>query len=291
VIVPYSAGGGTDLSAWIMADTFQRLNPGTTMIVRNQPGGGGSIGTSATINARPDGYTIGTGSQGPLALLPHYGGTDYTIDDIAFIGMMGRNLQLVVACARAPYGSAEEFLAYARANPGAVQVGNSGAGGANHIAMAAMGNAAEVEFEHVPFGGAAEAVTACLGGHIGAMTLTPAEGIPHIQSGAVAPLFIMEDERIALMPDVPTLRENVVDFTWSSWKGVIAPDDTPEDVLAFLRDAFGKVFTDPEFIAQMEDMGEFVDYRDAEGYEALVRHDSDTAGAVIGELGMTDMNK
>lgn len=291
VIVPYSAGGGTDLSARIMADTFKKLNPKATMIIRNQPGGGGSIGTSAAINARPDGYTLGTGSQGPLALLPHYGGTDYTIDDIAFVGLMGRNLQLVIACAGAPFADAGTFLTYARENPGAVQVGNSGAGGANHIAMAAMGSAADVAFEHVPFGGASEAVTACLGGHIHAMTLTPSEALPHIQGGKVAPLFIMEDERITLMPDVPTLIETGVDFTWSSWKGVIAPKDTPEDVLTFLRAAFGAVFTDPDFVARMDEMGEFVDYRDAAGYEALVRRDSETAAAVIESLGMTNMNK
>ncbi|MFV0334938.1 MAG: Bug family tripartite tricarboxylate transporter substrate binding protein [Tropicimonas sp.] len=291
VIVPYSAGGGTDLSARIMADVFQKLYPGTTMIVRNQPGGGGAIGTSAAVNSRPDGYTLGTGSQGPLALLPHYGGTDYQIDDIAYLGLMGRNLQLVIACADAPFEAGAEFLDYARANPGEVQVGNSGAGGANHIAVAAMGMTAGVDFEHVPFGGAAEAAAACLGGHIDAMTLTPSEGLAHMQSGAVTGLFVMEDERIDLMPDIPTLKEMGVDFTWSSWKGLIAPKATPEAELAFLREAFAKVFTDPGFVEQMTAMGEFVEYRDAEGYEALVSHDSETAGAVIETLGMTDMNK
>lgn len=291
VIVPYSAGGGTDLSARIMGDVFQKLNPGKTLIIRNQPGGGGAIGTSAAIHGKPDGYTLGTGSQGPLALLPHYGGTDYQIDDISYIGLMGRNLQLVVACADAPFSTGEEFLAYAKEHPGKVQVGNSGAGGANHIAVAAMSDAAGIEVEHVPFGGASQAVTACLGGHIHAMTLTPSEGLSHMQSGAVKGLFIMEDERIKLLPDIPTLKELGVDFTWSSWKGIIAPKDTPEEELSFLRDAFKAVFTDAGFLSRMEDMGEFVDYRDAAGYEALVRRDSKTAAGVIEKLGMTNMNK
>ncbi|WP_319412603.1 tripartite tricarboxylate transporter substrate binding protein [uncultured Cohaesibacter sp.] len=291
VIVPYSAGGGTDLSARIMADVFQKLYPDSTLIIRNQPGGGGSIGTSAAINAKADGYTLGTGSQGPLALLPHYGGTDYQVDDIAYIGLMGRNLQLVVGCANAPFSTGEEFLTYAKEHPGKVQVGNSGAGGANHIAVAAMSEAAGIEVEHVPFGGASQAVTACLGGHIHAMTLTPSEGLPHMQSGSITGLFIMEDERIKLLPDIPTLKELGVDFTWSSWKGIIAPKDVPEDVLGFLREAFQKVFNDPGFLDRMGEMGEFVEYRDAKGYEALVRRDSKTAGEVIEKLGMTNMNK
>lgn len=291
VIVPYSAGGGTDLSARVMADVFERLYPDATMVVRNQPGGGGSIGTSAALHARPDGYTLGTGSQGPLAILPHLGGTDYTLDDVTFIGLMGRNLQIAVACADAPFATVDEFFAYAREHPGELQVGNTGAGGANHISMAALGQAADVDFEHVPFNGASEAVTACLGGHIDAMTMSPAEALPHAQSGNVTPLFVMEEERIADYPDTPTLVESGIDFTWASWKGIIAPKDTPEDVVAWLRDAFAAVFTDEEFVSRMTEMGEFVDYRDAAGYEALVRHDSEVAEQVLRDLGMYGMNR
>lgn len=291
IIVPYSAGGGTDLSARIMADTFQKLNPGTKIVIRNQPGGGGSIGTSAAIHARADGYTLGTGSQGPIALLPHYGGIDYTIADMTFVAMMGRNLQLVIACAKAPFDTLDEFIAYGKGHPGGIQVGNSGAGGANHISMAAMGKVAGIDFKHVPFNGASEAITACLGGHIDALTLTPAEGAPHVESGTVKALFIMEDERIDSLPDVPTLKEAGIDFTWSSWKGIIAPKGIPANTLAFLQSAFKAVFTNPDFIKQMEDIGEFVDYRDAKEYEALARRDSEMAGAVIEELGMAGMNQ
>ena len=100
VVVPYSAGGSTDLSMRVVADTFERLFDGT-MVVRNQPGGGGAIGSSATINARPDGYTLGAGAQGPLVIKPLIGGAGYTLDDVEFIGLYARSLQVMVGCADA----------------------------------------------------------------------------------------------------------------------------------------------------------------------------------------------
>ncbi|MBO0906067.1 Bug family tripartite tricarboxylate transporter substrate binding protein [Jiella sonneratiae] len=290
VVVPYSAGGGTDLSARIMAEVFQKHLDGSTMIIRNQPGGGGAIGTSAVLHARPDGYTLGTGSQGPLALLPHYGGTDYKLDDVEFIALMGRNLQILLGCSGAPFKNFDEFLAYAKENPGKVQVGNSGAGGANQIAMQAFAEKAGIKIADVPFGGASEAMTACVGGHIDATISTPAEAKAQVDAKAVTPIFIMEDKRIPDYPDTPTAVEKGIDFTWSSWKGIIGPKGMPDDVKKTLQQAFEETFNDPEFLKRMKDMGEFVEYRDAEGYEKLARKDSKEAEAVIRDLGMYGMN-
>ena len=291
IVVPYAAGGGTDLSVRVLADVMQRHLEGATVIVRNEPGGGGAIGTGSSLSAKPDGYTLGTGAQGPIAILPHYGATTYGIDDVEFLGLMGRNLQVVLACAQAPFANFDEFAAYAKDNEGLVLVGNSGAGGANHLSMEAFGKAAGIGFEHVPFGGASEALTACAGGHIDAVTATPAEARAHMEAGSVTPLFIMEQERIEAMPDVPTAVESGVDFTWSSWKGIIAPKGIPEDVRAKLVDAIAATVNDPEYIAQMEQMGEFVDYRDPAGYEELARSDSEMAEGIIRDLGMYGMNK
>lgn len=290
IIVPYAAGGGTDLSVRVLASVMQKHLDGATVIVRNQAGGGGGIGTGAMLASEPDGYTLGTGSQGPIALLPHFGATNYTIDDADFLGLMGRNLQVVLACAGAPFTNFDEFITYAKDNPGMVLIGNSGAGGANHLSVEAFAKAADVSFENVPFGGASEALTACAGGHIDAVTATPSEAQPHLDSGAVTALFIMEEERIDAMPDVPTAVENGIDFTWSSWKGILAPQGLPEDVRATLVEALQASITDPEFVAKMEEMGEFVDYRDPEGYEALARGDSEMAESIIRDLGMYGMN-
>ena len=233
---------------------------------------------------------MGTGAQGPIALLPHYGATSYTIDDVDFLGLMGRNLQVVLACANAPFDDFDAFLTYAKDNPGTVLIGNSGAGGANHLSVEAFAKAAGATFENVPFGGASEALVACAGGHIDAVTATPAEARPHLESGAVKALFVMERERLGTMPDVPTAVENGVDFTWSSWKGIFAPKGLPEDVRATLVQALAEAINDPAFLTKMEEMGEFVDYRDPAGYEELARQDSAVAEGIIRELGMYGMN-
>lgn len=291
VVVPYAAGGGTDLSMRVLAEALQKTLAGSTVVVRNVPGGGGSIGTGQSLSAKPDGYTLGTGAQGPIALLPHYGATTYSIEDVDFLQLIARNLWVVVACKNAPFAEFDEFLSYAKANPGMVLIGNSGAGGANHLSIEAFGRASDSSYEHVPFGGASEALTACAGGHIDAVTATPAEARPHIESGAVKPLFVMEAERIAELPDVPTAKEKGIEFTWSSWKGVIAPKGLPEDVRATLTTALAQAVQDPDFVAKMTAMGETVDTRDGPAYEEMARADSQMAEGIIRDLGMYGMNK
>lgn len=289
IVVPYSAGGGTDLSMRLLAESMQRHIPGATVIVRNQPGGGGAIGTSAIIHARPDGYTVGAGAQGPLALLPHLGSTDYTIDDIEFIGLVGRNLQVMVACKDAPFSDFDSFMAFAKEK--APQIGNSGAGGANHISTEAFAKAAGIKVESVPFGGSSEAMAACAGGHIQAMVASPAEALEQVKAGTVKPLFVEEEGRIDLFPDTPSAKEKGIDFTWSSWKGIIAPRGIPEENLKILRDGVKAAVEDEEFQKKMKDLGEFVQYEDAEAFKERAKRDSDTAEAVIKDLGMYQMNK
>ncbi|MBM3604140.1 MAG: tripartite tricarboxylate transporter substrate binding protein [Alphaproteobacteria bacterium] len=288
IIVPYSAGGGTDLSVRLLADSLTRQLEGARVVVRNQPGGGGSVGTSAAIHARPDGYTLGTGAQGPLALLPHLGGTDYQLEDVNFIALFGRNLQVLVACANAPFQDFDAFMAHAKDN--AVQVGNSGAGGANHISAEAFAKAADVKIESVPYPGSADARTACIGGHIDAMVASPAEALSASGAGQMTPLFVMEDERIDVFPDTPTAAEKGIDFTWSSWKGIIAPEGLPEEVKATLQEAIAAAVEDQEFRTAMEELGEFVVFEDAEAYEARAVADSEVARQTIEDLGLLGMN-
>ncbi|WP_321337485.1 tripartite tricarboxylate transporter substrate binding protein [Breoghania sp.] len=289
VVVPYSAGGSTDLGMRVVADTIERKFDGVRVVVRNQPGGGGGIGTSAVAHARPDGYTLGAGAQGPIAILPHVGGADYTVDDFEFVGLFARSLQVMVACKDAPFSDYDGFVEYAKSKM--PQVGNSGAGGANHVSAEAFAKAAGIKITSVPFGGSSEARTACIGGHIDAMVASPAEAKAASEAGQMTPLFVMEDERIDLFPDTPTAVEKGVDFTWSSYKGLIAPKGIPEADLAWLRDAVKAVAEDPQFIEKMTEMGEFVTYEDGPTFEARVKKDSKMAEEVLSDLGLLGMNK
>lgn len=289
VIVPYNAGGGTDLAARVLAQTMEKYLK-TTVIVRNQPGGGGAIGTSATVHSKPDGYTIGTGSQGPLVMLPQYGGIDYGTADVDYLALMGRNLMVLAANTNAPYNDAKEFLAYAKAHPNEVTVGNSGAGGANHVATEGLAMAADVKLKSMPFGGAAAAITAALGGHIQAVVAHPPELANHIKAGNLKPILVMEEQRIADFPNAMTAKEAGVDFTWAAWKGIVAPKGLPKDVRAKLADALDKTFHDADFLKKMKDMGEDIDYRPGEAYAALAQKDSEVAEKVIRAIGLYGMN-
>ncbi|WP_319484973.1 tripartite tricarboxylate transporter substrate binding protein [uncultured Cohaesibacter sp.] len=289
VVVPYSAGGSTDLSLRVFADTFEKNFEGKQMVIRNQPGGGGGIGTSAVAHGRPDGYTIGAAAQGPIAIKPHIGGTDYGVEDFNYVGLFARSLQLLVACKDAPFNDYDSFIEYAKANK--PQVGNSGAGGANQISAEAFAEAAGIKIESIPFEGSSKARTACIGGHIHAMVASPAEAKAAADSGQMVPIFVMEDKRIDLFPDTPTAVEKGVDFTWSSWKGIVAPKTVQGETLEYLRAAVQKVATDPAFIKKMTDMGEFVTYEDAATFEARVKKDSEVSKKVLEDLGMLGMNK
>ncbi len=289
IIVPYNAGGGTDLAARVLAQTLEKYLGGT-VIVRNQPGGGGSIGTSATLHAKPDGYTLGTGSQGPLVMLPQYGGIDYSINDVDFLALMGRNLMVLAAGKDAPFKDAKEFVAYAKAHPGEVTVGNSGAGGANHVATEGLAMASDLKLKSMPFGGSVAAITATLGGHIQTVVAHPPEIANHVKAGNLNVIMVMEDNRIAEFPDAPTAKEMGVDFTWAAWKGIIAPKGIPADVRKKLTDALEKTFHDPDFLKKMKDMGEDIDYRPSDAYKALAMKDSAVAEKVIRAIGMYNMN-
>lgn len=289
IIVPYGAGGGTDLSVRLLAESFERNVEGATIVVRNQPGGGGAVGTSAALFSRADGYTLGSGAQGPLAIKPHIGGTDYQLENVNYVGLFARSLQLLVACKGAPFTDYDSFISYAAEKK--PQVGNSGAGGANHISVEAFSKAAGIEVENIPYGGSSDARTACVGGHIDAMVASPAEALAQSKAGNMTPLFIMEPERISLFPDTPTAVEKGVEFTWSSWKGLVAPVGIPEENLNFLRAGLKKAVADEEFNKKMNELGAFVVYENAETFEARVESDSETAKAVITDLGMLGMNK
>jgi tripartite-type tricarboxylate transporter receptor subunit TctC len=289
IVVPYSAGGGTDLAARVMAEAIEKYL-GKPMVVKNLPGGGGAIGTSAVAHAAPDGYTLGMGAQGPLAMLPHYGGIDYTVNDFDFLALMGRNLIVIAVGKNAPFQDAKSFLAYAKANPGKLSIGNSGAGGAVHIAVEGLAAAAHIKVKSMPFGGGAPAITNCIGGHIEAVAAHPPELINHVQAGNLKPIMVLEDSRIKQFPDTPTAKEMGIDFTWAAWKGIVAPKGLPEPVKAKLDEALQKVFHDAEFLKKMSDLGEYIDFMPSAKFKALVMKDSAGAESVIRSLGMYGMN-
>lgn len=235
LIVPYDAGGASDTTARIFASELEQAL-GATVIVSNVTGASGAIGLEQVRNSAADGYTI---AYMPVesTMLRALGFTDLSTDDFKFIGRAMTIPAAVTVRADAPYDTFEEFIEYAKEHPGEIQVGNSGTGSIWHVAAATIEDKCGVEFTHVPFDGAASAITALLGNNIQAVTVSPAEVKNNVESGDFKVLVVLGEERSSVVPDVETAQELGIDITIQGWGGFAVPKDTPQEIIDILVDA------------------------------------------------------
>ncbi|MGJ7565825.1 tripartite tricarboxylate transporter substrate binding protein [Variovorax sp. GB1R11] len=246
VIVPSSAGGGTDVMARIFADAVKKNVP-QPLIVVNKPGAGGGIGMSEVQRAPADGYKIGV-IISELAIIPHLNMTKVTTADFIPIARLNGDPGVIAVRAESPYKTIDDLLAAARMQEGVVSMGNAGTGTIWHLAAAAVEQKTQVRFNHVPFQGAAPSVGALVGGHVDAITVSPAEIGSHVAAGKVRVLVAMADQRLPAPYDkVPTFKEKGVDLVVGTWRGLGVPLNTPPEVVKYLRDATRKTAEDPAF--------------------------------------------
>lgn len=271
LVVAYGAGGGTDLVARAFADQAKKHLPQAIGVV-NKTGGSGAIGFSDVMAARPDGYKIGMGTV-ELTMLPHMGLARFTINDFAPICRLNAEPAAITVKADAPWKTIEEFLAYAKANPGKVRIGNSGTGAIWHIAMAALETKLGTKFNHIPYDGANPAVTALLGGHIEAVGVSPPEVSNHVLSGALRMLAVVGDKRAKGFDDVPTLKEKGIDLSVYTWRGIVVPKKTPKSVVEILRKACKETADEPGFKEALNKMNLTWAYADAPEFQAQMEHD------------------
>lgn len=232
LIVPYAAGGASDTVARIYASELEQALD-TSVTVSNVEGASGAIGLEQVRNANPDGYTM---AYMPVesTMLRALGFTDLSTDDFKFVGRAMTIPAAVTVRADAPWNTFDEFIDYAKAHPGEVQVGNSGTGSIWHIAAASIEKECGVEFTHVPFNGAAPAITALLGDNIQAVTVSPSEVQVNVDSGDFKVLCVLGEERSSVVPDVQTAKELGYDITIQGWGGFAVPKDTPQEVIDVL---------------------------------------------------------
>lgn len=246
VIVPSSAGGGTDVMARIFADAAKKNVP-QPLIVVNKPGAGGGIGMTEAQRAPADGYKIGV-IISELAIIPHLNMTKVTTADFIPIARLNGDPGVIAVRAESPYQTIDDLLAAARKQEGAVSMGNAGTGTIWHLAAAAVEQKTQVRFNHVPFQGAAPSVGALVGGHVDAITVSPAEIGSHVAAGKVRVLVAMAERRLPAPYDkVVTFKEKGVDLVVGTWRGLGVPLNTPPEVVKYLRDATRKTAEDPAF--------------------------------------------
>src|SRR5512139_3505176 len=264
IIIPWAAGGATDLIFRALAATTGKYF-GKAVVVINRPGGGGAVGYTEAAQAKPDGYTL-VSAVTPLTILPHQVTTAFTYKNFDAIINVVDDPSMFLVRSDAPWKSLQEFLDYAKKNPNMITVGNSGAGGGVHLVALAFERAAGVKFNHIPFAGGGPSVTAILGGHVNAVSVSPPEGISQVQAKKLKIIALFAQQRFAMFPDVPTVKEQGIDFAMGMWRGLAGPQGTPPEVVRILHEAFKKGMEDPILVKNAKDMAVNLSYMGPEDF-------------------------
>jgi tripartite-type tricarboxylate transporter receptor subunit TctC len=254
-LVPFTAGGSTDLIARIMAQWLtDRL--GQSVVIENRPGGGTNIAVQAVVNAPPDGYTllftVTTHTINPslFKTLPF----DFKRDIVQVAGLAELPLVLSVHPS-VPANTAAEFIAYCKANPGKVTMASFGARTVSHLVIELIKSSTGIDVLHVPYAGGSAMMTDMLPGRIQSGVDALPNQLPHVKSGAVRALAVMSTRRTPAMPDVPTMAEVIPSFDVGGWTGVGAPRGTPEPIVERLNREINAGLDDLSIRKRFEEVG------------------------------------
>ena len=237
IIVPFGPGSTPDMVARLIADQLaQKL--GHSFLVENKPGASGNLGTDAVAKAEPDGATIGVSIGGPLAIntllfskLPYD-----PAKDLALITMLATQPSALAVNTSLGVNTVPELIALLKREPGKYNFGSIGNGSLSHLAMEAIALTSGTQLVHVPYGSSPQAVTALIRGDVQIACLPAISVTPHLASGGVKILAISTADRSALLPGIPTLKEQGIDVEADAWMGLIVPAGTPQPVIARMHD-------------------------------------------------------
>jgi tripartite-type tricarboxylate transporter receptor subunit TctC len=248
LIVPYPPGGPTDVVARLIANALpQKLHQ--SVVVENRPGGAaGTVGAHVVVSAEPDGYTLLVSQVGSLTIAPSLYKLDYdTQRDFAPIAILAVTPEILTVHPSVPANSLAEFIAYAKANPGKLNFGSPGTGTLPHIIGEQLQLATGIKITHVPYRGAAPAVTDLLAGRVQLMIDTTSVLLTHIVAGKLHGFAISSERRVPELPNMPTFAEaGYPQLTESLWTGLLAPAGTPAPIIATLNAATNEILKSPE---------------------------------------------
>jgi len=255
IIVGFPPGGVGDVTARLIAEALQeRL--GQTMIVENRPGAGGNLGTEAVARSPADGYTLilsGTNNTSNATLYPNL--KFNFLRDLASVGSIMRGPLVMAVHPALPAQTVAEFIAYAKANPGKVNLVSSGNGTSTHLTGELFRMMAAVEIQHIPYRGEGPALADLVAGQVQAMFPNLPSAIGHIRGGALRALAVTGASRSPALPDVPTVADTLPGFESTAWFGLSAPKQTPAEVIARLNQEISASLADPKLAARIADLG------------------------------------
>jgi tripartite-type tricarboxylate transporter receptor subunit TctC len=256
LIVPFPAGGTTDVLARALAEKLQQ-SVGQPVIVESKPGAGATLGADYVAKAKPDGYTLLVGAVHHTIASSVYKKLPYDFQkDLAPITTIALVPNVLVVNAATPARNVAELVALLKSQPGKHNYGSNGNGTAQHLIGTQFENMTGTDFSHIPYKGSAPLATDLLGGQITMSFDTVTPVLPHIKAGKLRPLAVTTAKRSSALPDVPTLEEaGLKGFNIGTWFGVLAPAATPKDIVARLNTEMVKIIQSPEFRKRMAEIG------------------------------------
>lgn len=288
-VVPYAAGGGTDVVARVLSEPMGKAL-GQSIIVVNKPGAATNIGADAVARAKPDGYTILTGDTGTLAANPYlYKKLSYSAEkDFAPVGLLVRFPMLLVVNSQLPVNNYAEFVEWAKQQAKGVSYGTPGAGSPHHLAIELLRLQSGLNFVHIPYRGSAPAVQDVVAGQLPFMFVDTAAGIQHVQGGKIRAIAVASPARLPTLPNVPTLDEQgLKGFEAYAWQGIVAPAATPKERVAKLSDALQSALKQADIVAKLEGMALEVTPSTAEEMDAYASAERNKWRRVIEESQIT----
>jgi tripartite-type tricarboxylate transporter receptor subunit TctC len=254
-VVGYPAGGATDILARLIGQKLSERT-GQQFVVENKPGAGNNIGTESVVNAEPDGYTVLLVNPANYINATLYGNLKFNfLRDIAPVAAFHRTANVMTVNKDITAKNVAEFIAYVKANPGKVNMASSGNGTSVHLSGEMFMMMSGAKMQHVPYRGAAPAITDMLGGQVQVIFDNMPSIIQHIRAGSLRALGVTTAERSPLLPDVPTIAETVPGYEASALFGMGAPKKTPPEIIAKLNADVNAVLADPAVKAKLIDLG------------------------------------
>jgi len=288
LIVPWAPGGSTDILARALGERMSK-SLGQTVIVDNRAGASGNIGSNLVAKARPDGYTLLVGSMSThamnpalMASMPFKG-----VEDFTPIAQLANVINTMVVSTSVPANNLQEFIAYAKANPGKLNYATAGQGSTNHLSAVLFEKAAGISMVHVPYKGGAPAVVDTVADQTQVLFSAGTQTLPHVKSGKLKLLAVTEAKRSALMPEgVPTVGETLPGYELGVWYGLFGPAHMPKELVDRLNAAANAAMADPAVKARMDSLGVEVVKTTPAQFAAVLKSHAERYGKIIRELGI-----
>ena len=286
LIVPFPAGGGTDIITREVANKL--AGSGYTFVVENKPGSGGNLGVDAVAKAPADGYTLVMGQTSNVAInATLYAKLPYDpVKDLTPVALVATSPLVIVTGAGSPYKTLADVVKAAKEKPGSINYATSGNGTVSHLAAESFQRAAGITLTHIPYKGAAQGATDVVSGQVQLYLSTVPTLLGHIKSGKMRPIAVTSLQRVDDLKDVPTVSESgYKNFESITWFGIFGPANLPKDIVAKLNADFNKALKDPELDKKLGDQGADVATATPEQFGKLVRDDIPRWGKLVRDSG------